>query len=58
MTTIQKLEALLAEAAKKRTWGAIEIQLKQGPPILVRTTTQEKLEDYPNEPAQPRNRTR
>jgi hypothetical protein len=58
MTTIQKLEALLAEAAEKRTWGAIEIQLKQGIPILVRTTTQEKLEDYPNEQAQTRSRTR
>jgi hypothetical protein len=56
MTTIQKLQALLAEAAEKRTWGAIEIQLKQGVPILVKTTTQTKLEDYPSE-ASSRNRT-
>jgi hypothetical protein len=58
MTTIQKLAALLAEAAEKRTWGAIEIQLKQGIPILVRTTTQEKLEDYPNDSISTRTRTR
>jgi hypothetical protein len=57
MTTIQKLQALLAEAAEKRTWGAIEIQLKQGVPILVKTTTQTKLEDYPSEQASNRNRT-
>jgi hypothetical protein len=46
---LKKLEALLAEAAAKRTWGEIQIDLKDGRPILMRTITQQKLdEEHPD----------
>ena len=51
---LKKLEALLNEAAAKRTWGEIQIDLKDGKPILIRQTVQMKLhEDYPSGSNQP-----
>ncbi len=49
-TLLRKLDSMLEEAARDRTWGLIEIDLKNGVPILLRKTTQEKLasvEGYP-----------
>jgi hypothetical protein len=44
---MNKLEKLLADARTNRTWGEIVITLKDGNPILLKYTTQEKAEDYP-----------
>jgi hypothetical protein len=38
---------MLAEAQAKRSWGEIVITLKDGRPILLKKTVQEKVEDYP-----------
>jgi hypothetical protein len=48
-TVVNKLEKMLAEARTKRTWGEITITLKDGKPVLLKQTTQEKAEDeeYP-----------
>ena len=45
---LKKVEAMLQEAATRRTWGQIEIHLKDGHPILLRQTIQSKFEDYPD----------
>jgi hypothetical protein len=46
---MKKIEAMLADAAQQKTWGCIEIDLKDGRPILLRQTTQTKInEDFPN----------
>lgn len=47
--TLKKVEQLLQEAAAKRSWGSIEIDLKDGRVYLLRQTTQIKPEgeDYP-----------
>jgi hypothetical protein len=42
-----KLEKVLADARTNRTWGEIVITLKDGKPILLKVTTQEKIEEYP-----------
>jgi hypothetical protein len=47
MSVPKKLEALLADARNKKTWGEITVTLKDGLPVLIRTTSQEKAEDYP-----------
>ena len=44
---LKKLEALLADARKQKMWGEVTIQIKDGHAILIRTTSQEKVEDYP-----------
>ncbi|MBB5056913.1 hypothetical protein HDF16_001598 [Granulicella aggregans] len=45
---LKQLEDLLSDAALARSWGAIEIDLKDGKPILIRHTKQFKVdEDYP-----------
>jgi len=47
--TLKKVEQLLREAADKRSWGSIEIDLKDGRVFLLRQTTQIKPtdEDFP-----------
>ena len=47
---LRRLEAILVEATAKRTWGEIQIDLKDGKPILMRTTIQAKIfdEDRPD----------
>lgn len=45
---LRKLETLIDEAGRARTWGSIEIELRDGVPKLLRKTNQEKLtEDTP-----------
>jgi hypothetical protein len=40
---------MLTEAAARRTWGGIEIELKDGKPTVIRQTIQTKAdEDTPN----------
>jgi len=46
---MQKLDEMLAEARLKKTWGEIVITLKDGKPILLKRTIQEKVEDYPSD---------
>lgn len=44
-----KIEAMLTEAAAQRMWGEIQIDLKDGKPILIRQTIQTKIhEECPN----------
>jgi hypothetical protein len=46
---LKKIEAMLAEAAAQRMWGDIQIDLKDGRPILIRQTVQTRIhEDYPS----------
>lgn len=46
---LKKIEAMLADAAAQRTWGEIQIDLKDGKAILIRQIIQTKIhEDYPN----------
>jgi hypothetical protein len=48
--TIKRLEKMLQEAKEKRSWGSIEIDLKDGRVYLLRQTVQIKPdEDYPSE---------
>jgi hypothetical protein len=44
---MKKLDELLLEARAKHTWGEIIITLKDGKPILLKHTIQEKVEDSP-----------
>lgn len=44
---LRKLEQLLADAKHQRMWGEIVIQIKDGYPILLKTTIQEKVEELP-----------
>ena len=44
---LKKLEAMIADARKQRMWGEITIQIKDGYPILIKTTNQEKVEEHP-----------
>jgi hypothetical protein len=44
---MNRLEKMLADARANRTWGEIVITLKDGKPILLKLTIQEKIEDYP-----------
>ena len=45
MSITQELDRMLAEAAKLRTWGAIEIALQEGRPTIIKQTTTTKLEE-------------
>lgn len=44
---MNKLDEMLAEAHAKHTWGEIVITLKDGKPILLKRTIQEKVEEHP-----------
>ncbi|MGA7766018.1 MAG: hypothetical protein WCA27_07300 [Candidatus Sulfotelmatobacter sp.] len=45
---LKKIEGMLAEAAARRTWGEIQIDLKDGKAILIRQIIQTKInEEYP-----------
>jgi hypothetical protein len=51
--TIRKLEAILAEARRKRTWGEVVVVLKDGKPALLHKTYQERIiEEEPYEAAE------
>lgn len=41
---LKKLDAMLTTAEKERTWGNLEIELRDGAPVLVRKSTTEKLD--------------
>jgi hypothetical protein len=42
---LEQLSAMLGEAKTNRDWGAIEIDLKDGQVVLLRTTRQFKVTD-------------
>jgi hypothetical protein len=45
---LKKLETVLDEWARSRTWGVIEIDVRDGVPTLFRRSLQEKLtEEHP-----------
>lgn len=41
---LKKLDTMLANAERDRSWGQIEIELKDGEPTLLRKTTTERLD--------------
>ncbi len=47
MSVLKKLEAVFADGRSKKRWGEVTVTLKDGYPVLIRTTSQEKIEDYP-----------
>lgn len=42
---LKKVEQMLQDARAKRTWGTIEISLKDGHAYLLKQTTQTKIEE-------------
>jgi len=44
----RKLERMLAEAARERMWGSIEIEFQNGVAVLMRKSSTEKLETENN----------
>jgi hypothetical protein len=44
---ITQIEQMLADSASSRTWGTIEIDIRDGRATLIRQTTQYKVEDNP-----------
>jgi hypothetical protein len=51
---LRKLDALLDDAARLRTWGEIRIDLKEGVPILLHTLVTEKLNNVNTNGGPPR----
>lgn len=45
---LKKLDALIDEASAQRVWGAIEIEFRDGVPVIVRKMTTEKLDGEKN----------
>jgi sulfatase maturation enzyme AslB (radical SAM superfamily) len=45
---LKKLENMLHQAERERTWGQIEIELQGGEPTLLRRSSTEKLNDREN----------
>ena len=45
MTTLQQLEAMLEDAKKSRRYGVIEIELRDGIPVVIRETRTHKIAD-------------
>jgi hypothetical protein len=42
---IRKLDSMLDTALRQRTWGSIEIELRDGVPVILRQASTEKLEE-------------
>jgi hypothetical protein len=42
---IRKLDSMLDEADKARMWGNIEIEIRDGVPVIMRKSSTEKLEE-------------
>ena len=42
---IRKLDGMLDEADKARMWGNIEIEIRDGVPVIIRKSSTEKLEE-------------
>jgi hypothetical protein len=47
MPLLKKLEKIFSDAKRQAMWGEVTITFKDGYPILIKTTTQEKAEDIP-----------
>lgn len=41
---LKRLEAMLDDCVRSRTWGQIEIELREGQPTLLRKTITERLD--------------
>lgn len=41
----QKLESLLEEAQQSKGYGTVEVEIREGKPVLLRTIKTEKIED-------------
>ena len=41
---VGKLDSMLDEMARQRAYGTIELEVRDGAPILIRKTTTEKVE--------------
>jgi hypothetical protein len=47
-TLIQKLKGILDEWERTRSWGNVEIEVREGVPNMMRITKNEKLEAQEN----------
>lgn len=45
---LKKLDAIFADAERTGLFGHIEIEVKGGTPVVIRTLKTEKIGDYPN----------
>ncbi|MGA2002170.1 MAG: hypothetical protein ABSG70_02240 [Terriglobales bacterium] len=41
---LKKVDNMLSQAERERTWGQIEIELRDGEPTLLRKTSTERLD--------------
>ena len=44
MQILRKLEAMLDDAERAKMWGNIELEIRDGVPVVIRKSTTEKLE--------------
>lgn len=42
---LRKLEVMLDAAQRERMWGNIEVEIRDGVPVILRKATTEKLQD-------------
>jgi hypothetical protein len=42
---LKKLDTMLDSAARERTWGSIEIEIRDGVPVVLRKASTEKLQE-------------
>jgi hypothetical protein len=42
---LEKVREVLTEAGTKKSWGSLQVDVKNGEPYLLRWTVQEKLEE-------------
>ncbi len=44
MQILRKLETILDEMEHGKTWGTVELEVRDGAPVLIRKITTEKIE--------------
>ncbi len=44
MQILRKLETILDEMEHAKTWGTVELEIRDGAPVLIRKITTEKIE--------------
>jgi len=51
---LKKIDSMLDQAEREKTWGQIEIELREGEPTLLRKSSTEKLDDRENNRREPK----
>ena len=44
MQILRKLESILDDAERSKMWGSIELEIRDGMPVVIRKSSTEKLE--------------